>query len=152
MGGEYNGDFDVKIEGLGLKTYVKAIENTQLKAVGKFIPTVAEVTQGEVISFVQGALDTMSTAGFNILVEGREQTSNYIRTPHRFELMLDDPTIIGMRRAAQVMGAYAAADIKKGHNKTKKMKHIVGVDRKLSKLGDDDVEPALDRALTALSR
>ena len=32
------------------------------------------------------------------LLEGREQTLNHIRTPNRFELVLDDPVIIGMRQ------------------------------------------------------
>ena len=48
----------------------------------------------------------MRAAGHNVLVEGREQTLNHVRTPHRFELTLSDTTIIGKRRAAQrMMGA-----------------------------------------------
>ena len=39
----------------------------------------------------------------NVLVEGREQTLNHLRTPYRFELTLSDPTLIGSRRAAQRM-------------------------------------------------
>jgi hypothetical protein len=39
-------------------------------------------------------------------MEGRAQTLDYVRTPHRFTLVLPDPTIIGQRRAAQrMMGA-----------------------------------------------
>merc|ERR1712187_468864 len=105
--GEFNGKFDTKIEGLGLKYLVSEIQNTKLKEISKFIPTVAEVSQGEVINFVQGALTKMSAAGCNVLGEGREQTLNYIRTPHRFELILEDSNLIGMRRAAQVMGGKA---------------------------------------------
>ena len=39
--------FDTKIDGLGISTYVSEIENTDLKQpkVSKNIPTVAEVTQ-----------------------------------------------------------------------------------------------------------
>lgn len=112
--GEFNGKFDVKIEGLGLKYFVSDIQSTELavERVAKNIPTVAEVTQGEVINFVQGAFAKLSGAGVNVLVEGREQTLNYIRTPHRFELVLNNPNIIGMRRAAQVMGGSAFAQLK----------------------------------------
>jgi len=112
--GKFNGKFDVKIEGLGLKYFVNDIEKTVLKEsrVGKNIPTIAEVTQGEVVNFVQGALATMAANGVNVLLEGREQTLNYIRTPHRFELVLKDVNIIGMRQAALVMGAEADKKIK----------------------------------------
>lgn len=112
--GKFNGQFDVKIEGLGLKHFVSDIEKTILKEprVGKNIPTVAEVTQGEVVNFVQGALSQMAASGVNVLLEGREQTLNYIRTPHRFELVLKDVNIIGMRQAALVMGAEADKKIK----------------------------------------
>merc|ERR1711957_182105 len=101
--------FDDKFEGLGLKYFVSQVEKTVLKEprVGTKIPTVAEVTQGEVVNFVQGALDKMAAAGLNVLVEGREQTLNHIRTPHRFELVLEDTSIIGMRQAALLMGGKA---------------------------------------------
>ncbi|CAE8595299.1 unnamed protein product [Polarella glacialis] len=101
--------FDVKIEGLGLKHFVSEMEKTVLKDsnVAKNIPTVAEVTQGEVVKFVCSALDKMAAAGINVLVEGREQTLNHIRTPHRFELVLDDTSIIGQRQAALQAGGIA---------------------------------------------
>ena len=39
-------------------------------------------------------------------MEGRSQTLDYVRTPHRFELTLPEPILIGYRRAAQrMMGA-----------------------------------------------
>lgn len=112
--GKFNDTFDVKIEGLGCKHLVSEVEKTVLKdsKVGKNIPTVAEVTQGEVVNFVQGALAQMAAGGMNVLVEGREQTLNYIRTPHRFELVLEDPVIIGMRQAALQMGGKANDKIK----------------------------------------
>ena len=34
-------------------------------------------------------------------MEGRSQTLDYVRTPHRFELTLPDPSVIGQRRAAR---------------------------------------------------
>ena len=37
---------------------------------------------------------------------------NHIRTPNRFELVLDDPVIIGMRQAALQMGAKAFEKVK----------------------------------------
>merc|ERR1711953_243403 len=83
--------------------------------VGKNIPTVAEVTQGEVVAFVSGALVKMAAAGINVLVEGREQTLNHIRTPHRFELVLDDNSIIGKRQAALQVGGKAWAEVKSGN-------------------------------------
>mmetsp|Transcript_96140 Transcript_96140/g.170621 ORF Transcript_96140/g.170621 Transcript_96140/m.170621 type:complete len:775 (-) Transcript_96140:237-2561(-) len=107
--GKFNGKFDVKIEGLGLKYFVSEVEKTVLKdsKVAKNIPTVAEVTQGEVVTFVQDALNKLANDGVNVILEGREQTLNHIRTPHRFELVLDDPVVIGMRQAALQMGAKA---------------------------------------------
>lgn len=42
-----------------------------------------------------------------VLLEGREQTVNYIESPFRFELIMSDTKIIGMRRAAQLVGARA---------------------------------------------
>lgn len=131
--GEFNGKFDTKIEGLGMKYLVSEIQNTKLKTISKFIPTVAEVSQGEVVNFVQGALHKMSAAGCNVLVEGREQTLNYIRTPHRFELVLKDSNLIGMRRAAQVIGA-TALDLLKDKSEADDAAVQVALQDALSKL------------------
>lgn len=52
----------------------------------------------------------MRADGMNVLIEGRKQTLDYVRTPHRFELTLSDTSIIGLRRAAQrLMGEALAA-------------------------------------------
>ena len=109
-----NGDFDIKIEGLGLSLLVSEVANTTLKEpkVGKNIPTVAKMTQGEVISFAAGAAEQMRADGFNVLMEGRSQTLDYVRTPHRFELTLSEPNLIGMRRAAQRMMGEALKALK----------------------------------------
>lgn len=106
--------FDVKIEGLGMKHFVSEVEKTVLKdsKVAKNIPTVAEVTQGECILFVSDALTKMSAAGINVLVEGREQTLNHLRSPHRFELVLADNSIIGKRQAALQVGGKAWDEVK----------------------------------------
>jgi len=80
--------------------------------VGKNIPTVAEVTQGEVIKFAAGAAEAMRQDGMNVLMEGRAQTLDYVRTPHRFQLTLKEPIIIGKRRAAQRMIGKAAERLK----------------------------------------
>ena len=45
---------------------------------GKNIPTVAKMTQGEVVKFAAGAAATMRADGCNVLVEGREQTLNHV--------------------------------------------------------------------------
>ena len=72
----------------------------------------AKMTQGEVVSFAAAAADAMRADGMNVLMEGRAQTLNYVRTPHRFELTLSDPMIIGYRRAAQRMMALATEKLK----------------------------------------
>lgn len=82
---------------------ISQVQNTELKSpkVSKNIPTVAEVTQGEVILFAANAVDVMGKDGLVVLLEGREQTVNYVRTPYRFTLVLSDESLIGKRRAAQ---------------------------------------------------
>jgi len=125
---KYGDNFDTKIEGLGLKHMVSEVQNTVLKTVGKDIPTVAEKTQGEVILFIQDALKKMTEAGVNVLLEGREQTLNYIRTPHRFVLKLKDMTIVGQRQAALQLGSDAA--------------------KTMSSATDDAIKAALDKAIS----
>ena len=103
-----SGVYDTRIQGLGLDLYVTDVQNTTLKTpvVSKNIPTVAQATQGEVILFAADAVQRMSQDGIFVLLEGREQTVNYVRTPYRFQLVLSDPSLIGKRRAAQrLMGA-----------------------------------------------
>jgi len=103
-----DGKYDTRICGLGLDYLVSEVQNTELKApkVSKNIPTVAEVTQGEVILFAAEAIRKMgSEDGIFVLLEGREQTVNYVRTPLRFTLTLSDMSLIGKRRAAQRLAA-----------------------------------------------
>jgi hypothetical protein len=111
--GRHGGEaFDIKIAGLGVDALVSDIANTDLKApaVSRNIPTVANLTQGEVVSFVAKATAMMSEAGHNVIIEGREATVNHIPTPYRFALTLKDPAVIGRRRAAQrIMAAVAKA-------------------------------------------
>jgi cytidylate kinase len=111
---KFGGEFDVNVNGLGLDLMVSKVQNTVLKSkkVSKNIPTVAEFTQGEVIQFVKNATKLMAQDGFNVLVEGRAQTLNYLRTPHRFELVLSDENVIGERRAAQRIAALALSNVK----------------------------------------
>ena len=111
--GKFNDKFDTKISGLGLDLLVSECQNTILKEpkVSKNIPTVAKVTQGEVINFAAAAIEVMSKDGISILLEGREQTVNYVRTPLRFTLVLSDESLIGKRRAAQRLMAAALAAI-----------------------------------------
>lgn len=125
--GKFGDDFDVEIQGLGLSLRVGEIQNTILKEprVEKCIPTVAKATQGEVIVFVQGVLDQLTAAGKNVIVEGREQTLNYIRSPHRFNLVLEhrrvgcrqrpaDGLWNGLRSAAQLVAAEAVRALEQG--------------------------------------
>lgn len=98
--------FDVKIEGLDLKYYASEVEKTVLKdsKVAKNIPTVAEVSQGEVVKFASAAIEKVAKEDkLNFIVEGREQTLNHIKASPanlRFELVLDDTSVIGQRQAA----------------------------------------------------
>jgi cytidylate kinase len=130
---KFNGKFDTRINGLGIDVMVSEVQNTMLKEpkVAKNIPTVAEVTQGEVITFAAEAIKLMSADGVSILLEGREQTVNYVRTPLRFILTLSDETLIGKRRAAQRLMAAALDSLEE--NAT-----------------DDQVKGALDIALEAM--
>ncbi len=104
-----NGSWDVVIRGLGLNTSVGEIQNTILKStkVAVNIPTVARLTQGEVIAFASEALGKLREDGKNVLLEGREQTVDYIPTRYRYTLTLTDPTLVGKRRAAQRIAAAA---------------------------------------------
>jgi cytidylate kinase len=113
---KFNGKFDTRINGLGLDLYISEVQNTVLKQpkVSKNIPTVAEVTQGEVISFAAEAIKVMSEDGVSILLEGREQTVNYVLTPLRFTLTLSDESLIGKRRAAQRLMAAALDSLEEG--------------------------------------
>ena len=113
---QFNGKFDTKISGLGLDLLVSEVQNTELKVpkVSRNIPTVAKVTQGEVILFAADAIRQMGEAGMVVLLEGREQTVNYVRTPLRFTLTLSDDTLIGKRRAAQRLGAAALSAVSDG--------------------------------------
>lgn len=106
---KFKGRFDTVINGLGLHFFVSEIANTILKdpKVAKNIPTVAEKTQGEVINFAAKAIKVLSENGFTILLEGRQQTVDYVRSPCRFILTLSDDTLIGKRRAAQRIMAEA---------------------------------------------
>lgn len=105
------GQYDTHIHGLGLDCYVTDVQNTVLKSpkVSSNIPTVAQFTQGEVIIFAAHAIDIMVSHQDNlvVLLEGREQTVNYVRSPHRFTLVLSDESLIGKRRAAQRVMAEA---------------------------------------------
>jgi|EP00521_Asterionellopsis_glacialis_P008883 cytidylate kinase len=117
-----NNQWDIQITGLGYdKVLVSDIQNTLLKSpqVSKHIPTVAQMTQGEVVMFAADAVQQMSAEeGVVVLLEGREQTVNYVRTPLRFTLMLSDESLIGKRRAAQRLMAAALDDIVSSSNDT----------------------------------
>eukprot|EP00555_Chaetoceros_dichaeta_P002826 CAMPEP_0198250430 /NCGR_PEP_ID=MMETSP1447-20131203/1630_1 /TAXON_ID=420782 /ORGANISM="Chaetoceros dichaeta, Strain CCMP1751" /LENGTH=325 /DNA_ID=CAMNT_0043935269 /DNA_START=213 /DNA_END=1190 /DNA_ORIENTATION=- len=131
---KFDGKFDTRIHGLGLDLLVSDIQNTILKQpkVSKNIPTVAEKTQGEVILFAANAIQIMSEGGVTILLEGREQTVNYVRTPMRFTLTLSDETLIGKRRAAQrLMAAALGGDLTHGSTEDE-VKNVL--DQELAKL------------------
>jgi cytidylate kinase len=111
-----DGEYDTRICGMGLDYLVSEVKNTDLMApkVVKNIPTVAEVTQGEVILFAAEAVRKMGEDGIFVLLEGREQTVNYVKTPLKFTLTLSDMSLIGKRRAAQRLAAGALDEVKEG--------------------------------------
>merc|ERR1711972_875683 len=106
----------IRINGLGIDVKVSEVANTLLKEpkVSKNIPTVAEKTQGEVVKFAGDAVKKMGDDGTVVLLEGREQTLNFIPSPYRFCLTMSDTTVIGARRAAQRIAAVAAAKVAEG--------------------------------------
>eukprot|EP00408_Alexandrium_pacificum_P014459 CAMPEP_0171224060 /NCGR_PEP_ID=MMETSP0790-20130122/36093_1 /TAXON_ID=2925 /ORGANISM="Alexandrium catenella, Strain OF101" /LENGTH=305 /DNA_ID=CAMNT_0011690043 /DNA_START=75 /DNA_END=992 /DNA_ORIENTATION=- len=114
--GKFGEKFDIRVSGLGLDVKVSEVANTLLKEprVGANIPTVAEKTQGEVVKFAGDAVQAMGKAGTVVLLEGREQTLNFIPSPYRFCLTMSDTTVIGQRRAAQRIAGVAGKRAKEG--------------------------------------
>lgn len=114
--GKFDGKFDIRVNGLGIDAKISDVANTLLKEpkVAKNIPTVAKETQGEVVKFAGDAVQKMGAAGTVVLLEGREQTLNFIPSPYRFCLMMSDTSVIGARRAAQRIGAEALKNLKDG--------------------------------------
>jgi len=106
------GTFDVLIDG---NVKVSDIQNTTLKMpnISAKVPTVAEQTQGHVIRFATQAVERLRADGFNVILEGRAQTLNYMPTPHRFELVMPNAEMLGSRRAAQRVMAKALGDLPK---------------------------------------
>jgi len=112
-----DGAWDVELTNLDdSKIYVSEVANTVLKEprISKTIPTVAGCTQGEVVLFAADACTKMGADGSVVIVEGREDTVNFIPTPYRFCLTLSDTSIIGARRAAQRVVGTALKDKKDG--------------------------------------
>jgi len=100
--------WDTKIENADLEIgplYVNEVKNTTLKAkdVATNIPTVAGKSQALVVKYVDKAVKQLGDAGYTVLVEGRQATVNYVNTEFRFNLVLEDTSIIGQRRMAQRM-------------------------------------------------
>ena len=62
----------LETSGEGHDLLVSEVANTTLKEprVGKAIPTVAKLTQGEVIKFAGAAAEAMRADGMNVLMEG----------------------------------------------------------------------------------
>jgi cytidylate kinase len=112
--GQFDGKFDIRINGLGIDKRVSEIACTLLQEpkVAKNIPTVAQETQGEVVKFAGDAVKKMGDAGTVVLLEGREQTLNFISSPHRFCLTMSDTSVLGARRGAQRIAAAAAKNFK----------------------------------------
>ena len=114
--GKFEGAWDIRVRGLGVDALVSKVKNTTLKAplVAKNIPTVAERTQGEVVTFAAAAAKKMGDDGLVVLLEGREATVNYIPSPYRYTLTMSDRAVLGQRRAAQRLAAAVLKDVGEG--------------------------------------
>ncbi|KAG5477077.1 hypothetical protein LSCM1_05418 [Leishmania martiniquensis] len=101
-----DGMFHTMLDGT---TRVADVQNTLLKTplISSKVPTVAQQTQGEVIRFGADAVKQLSADGYNVILEGRSQTLDYIASPLRFELVIPDVAVLGQRRAAQRVMAKA---------------------------------------------
>ncbi|KPI89994.1 hypothetical protein ABL78_0854 [Leptomonas seymouri] len=101
-----DGTFQTMLDG---KTRVADVQNTILKTplISAKVPTVAQQMQGEVIRFGASAVKMLSADGYNVILEGRSQTLDYIPTPLRFELVIPEVGVLGQRRAAQRVMAKA---------------------------------------------
>jgi cytidylate kinase len=110
---KFDGKWDIKIEGLGIRAMVSDVQNTLLKSakVKSTIPTVARQTQGTVVKFAAAAAQKMAADGLIVLLEGREATVNYIPSRCRYTLTMSDNVALGQRRAAQRIGAAAQAKV-----------------------------------------
>jgi len=110
-----NGEWDTIISGMGLEHAVHNIQNTLLKSsdISKILPTVAKETQGQVVMYASSAISKMisDTQDLVVLLEGRQQTVNYVKSPYRFVLKLKEEGVVGQRRAAQRIMAGALASV-----------------------------------------
>lgn len=60
--------------------------SSDMSKVDQNAPLAIEYAQGEVIAFLQSALSKVKDAGANVIIDGPEETLQYFRTPHRFEV------------------------------------------------------------------
>lgn len=91
-------------DGNGNRVPLSAIQkDLRSTAVEAFVPEIAGVTQGPVINFTNRNITNLATDGFHPIIEGRVPSTHYVGTnnAHRFELVMQDETVLGERRAAQ---------------------------------------------------
>lgn len=96
----------------GKNYHIHEIENSILKdpSVESMVEFLAGKTQGHVINFARKSVDTLSKKSMMIL-EGRKETLNFIPSNNRFELVIRDQSVLGMRRAAQKIADQIEDDI-----------------------------------------
>ncbi|CAE7241197.1 hypothetical protein AK812_SmicGene43593 [Symbiodinium microadriaticum] len=127
---------DIRIKGLGFDKLVSEIKDTILKdpPVSRLLPVVAKSTQAQVVAFAQQALQQAAASGRVVLLEGREETLDFIPSNYRFRLTLPDSCNLlrGQRRAAQ---------------------RILGEAKEiLSKTDGDSVDAVLNEALQTVAK
>ena len=127
---------DIRIKGLGFDKLVSEIKDTILKdpPVSRLLPVVAKSTQAQVVAFAQQALQQAAASGKVVLLEGREETLDFIPSHYRFRLTLPDSCNLlrGQRRAAQ---------------------RILGEAKEiLSKTDGDSVDAVLNEALQTVAK
>ena len=96
------------------------------------------------ITFATEAIETLRKNGYYVLVEGREQTLNFIPTQYRFNLMLSDQSLIGKRRAAQRLMATTLSKLQQQQQQQQQDKDQV----------DDEIriDKALQESLVELTK
>ena len=141
--GEFSGGYDTRVTGLGLDCIVSEVSSTLLKSrsISSNISTVAHQSQGEVLTFATAALQKMRRGGFDVIVEGRAQTLRYVPTPHRYELVMTNSSLLGKRRLAQRIAAHALEQLRGSGSWRRYSRHYEAT---------DVVEAALLNALRSL--
>mmetsp|Transcript_37741 Transcript_37741/g.121111 ORF Transcript_37741/g.121111 Transcript_37741/m.121111 type:complete len:448 (+) Transcript_37741:611-1954(+) len=131
--------YDIAVDGEGITARVSKIANTLLKdpRVTAAVPAVAAYAQGEVLLYADRCVQRMRHDGLSVIVEGRAPALKYVRTPLRFELNVQDFSLLGKRRLA---------------NRILRLTMDKARSRDTHDKDDDDVFPLLKASLTEINK